>query len=143
MIIKATLAKPGIVLKRPVGSKQRFSEHAHLPKDLPSKTASPRTPAPARKTKTKPASKSDDKAARKAAIKYEREELKRDRQRRAPCANVLPKKPNERWKKRAKSMMRSPMRLIVPATRSISARRQKKHAAPKKGSPGPESKELR
>ncbi|MGL4289954.1 MAG: cell envelope biogenesis protein TolA, partial [Phreatobacter sp.] len=30
-VIKATLAKPGVVLQRPAGSTGRFSEHAELP----------------------------------------------------------------------------------------------------------------
>jgi colicin import membrane protein len=34
-IIAATMAKPGVVLRRTVGSNARFSEHAALPKDLP------------------------------------------------------------------------------------------------------------
>jgi colicin import membrane protein len=34
-IVAATVAKPGIVLRRPVGSHGPFSEHAELPKDLP------------------------------------------------------------------------------------------------------------
>src|SRR5436190_24042605 len=34
-IVAATMAKPGVVLKRPVGSNARFSEHAKLPKGLP------------------------------------------------------------------------------------------------------------
>jgi colicin import membrane protein len=32
-IVAATMAKPGIVLRRPVGSNGPFSEHAELPKD--------------------------------------------------------------------------------------------------------------
>ena len=31
-IVAATMAKPGVVLKRPVGSNGRFSEHAKLPR---------------------------------------------------------------------------------------------------------------
>ena len=34
-IVAATLAKPGVVLRRPVGSNSLFTEHAKLPKDLP------------------------------------------------------------------------------------------------------------
>jgi hypothetical protein len=34
-IIAATFAKPGVVLRRPVGSDGTFSEHAELPKELP------------------------------------------------------------------------------------------------------------
>src|SRR3954454_170108 len=33
-IIAATMAKPGVVLRRPVGSDRPFSEHAELPIDL-------------------------------------------------------------------------------------------------------------
>ena len=31
-IVTATMARPGVVLKRPVGSNQLFSEHAELPR---------------------------------------------------------------------------------------------------------------
>ena len=44
-IVAATLAKPGVVLRRPVGSDGAFSEHAELPKELPidkERTAKPR-----------------------------------------------------------------------------------------------------
>ena len=34
-IVGATMAKPGVVLRRPVGSNGPFTEHAELPKDLP------------------------------------------------------------------------------------------------------------
>src|SRR5215471_10745823 len=33
-VIAATMAAPGVVLKRPVGSKGPFKEHAELPTDL-------------------------------------------------------------------------------------------------------------
>ena len=33
-VIAATLAKPGVVLRRPVGTDRPFSEHAELPTDL-------------------------------------------------------------------------------------------------------------
>jgi flagellar motility protein MotE (MotC chaperone) len=75
------MAKPGIVLKRPVGSNGPFGEHAGLPTGLgrggkPSVTA--RKP-PARKSKAvRPADKA---AERKAALAYEREEKRRDRER--------------------------------------------------------------
>jgi colicin import membrane protein len=34
-IVAATMARPGVVLRRPVGSNSPFTEHAELPKDLP------------------------------------------------------------------------------------------------------------
>ncbi len=67
-VIAATMAKPGVVLRRPVGTDRPFSEHAELPTDLggggPMKAA--------RKSKghkaKKPSSRPVDKAAeRKAA----------------------------------------------------------------------------
>ena len=33
-VIAATMAKPGVVLRRPVGTDRPFSEHAELPTDL-------------------------------------------------------------------------------------------------------------
>ncbi|WP_316195307.1 MULTISPECIES: cell envelope biogenesis protein TolA [unclassified Bradyrhizobium] len=75
-IVAATLAKPGIVLKRPVGTNQPFTEHAGLPtrlagpeRDRPRK--SPRTPA-------RPSSRTTDKAAeRTAALAFARAQKQR------------------------------------------------------------------
>ena len=45
-VIAATMAKPGVVLRRPVGTDRPFSEHAELPTDLggggPTKAAASR-----------------------------------------------------------------------------------------------------
>jgi hypothetical protein len=73
-VIAATMAKPGVVLRRPVGSDGSFSEHAELPTNL----GGGQTKA-ARKSKgakaQKPSSRPVDKAAeRKAAFDYEREQ---------------------------------------------------------------------
>ena len=76
------MAKPGVVLRRPVGTDRPFSEHAELPTDLggggPTKTA--------RKSKglrsKQPSSRPVDKVAeRKAAFDYEREQRSRERER--------------------------------------------------------------
>jgi hypothetical protein len=81
-VIAATLAKPGVVLRRPVGTDRPFSEHADLPTDLgvggPAKA--PRKP---KDPKTKKASSRPiDKAVeRKAALAYEREERRRELER--------------------------------------------------------------
>jgi hypothetical protein len=79
-VIAATTAKPGVVLKRPVGSNGPFGEHAGLPTDLgrggkPSSGATRKSPAP---KATRPA---DTAADRKAALAYEREEKLRARER--------------------------------------------------------------
>lgn len=81
-VIAATLARPGVVLRRPVGTDRPFSEHAELPTDLggtgPTKAA--------RKSKGSrpkgPSSCPVDKAAeRKAALAYEREQKRVERER--------------------------------------------------------------
>jgi hypothetical protein len=78
-VIAATMAKPGVVLKRPVGSDGPFGEHAELPKNLDQ--GERKKPAPKRSTKAKKSSGQPDKAAdRKAAQAYERERRRRERE---------------------------------------------------------------
>lgn len=79
-VIAATMAKPGVVLKRPVGSSGPFGEHAELPTDLgrsdkPSGTV---RKSPARKSK--PSRPSDTAAEREAAVAYDRKEKRRARE---------------------------------------------------------------
>jgi colicin import membrane protein len=50
-VVAAALAKPGVVLQRPVGTNEPFVEHAHLPKKLPS--ADTRRDKPVKRLKTK------------------------------------------------------------------------------------------
>ncbi|MDX3967382.1 MAG: cell envelope biogenesis protein TolA [Bradyrhizobium sp.] len=91
-IVAATMAKPGVVLRRPVGSDGPFTESAELPTDLGEgegkserkpkrKPNSKSTKRPA-KTARKPPRKIDDQAARKAAIAFEKEERRREAERR-------------------------------------------------------------
>jgi hypothetical protein len=82
-VIAATMKKPGVVLRRPVGSDGSFSEHAELPADL-GDTDKPATTA--RKSKgrkpKKASSRPADKAAElMAAAAYEREQKHRERER--------------------------------------------------------------
>jgi len=75
-IVAATIAKPGVVLRRPVGSDGAFKEHAALPKVAPAERAAARPALP-------PPPKGDDAAARKAAAAaFERERNRRERERR-------------------------------------------------------------
>ena len=81
-IVAATMAKPGVVLRRPVGSAGSFGEHAELPTDLGggSSTRAARK-SKGRKAK-KPSSRPVDKTAeRKAALDYEREQRRRQLER--------------------------------------------------------------
>jgi colicin import membrane protein len=77
-IVAATMAKPGVVLKRPVGSYGPFREQAKLPKDLP---LEPERPAKHRATATA-RNKPDEKAAREAALAFERAQKRRESARR-------------------------------------------------------------
>jgi hypothetical protein len=80
-VIAAAMEKPGVVLRRPVGSDGPFGEHAKLPTDLgtgPTKTAR-KSKAPKAK---KPSSRPVDKAAeKKAALAFEKEQKRRERER--------------------------------------------------------------
>jgi len=80
-VIATTMAKPGVVLRRPVGTDRPFSEHAELPTDLggskPTKAAR-KSKGPKRK---RPSSGPVDKAAeQKAALAYEQEQKRRERE---------------------------------------------------------------
>jgi colicin import membrane protein len=81
-IVAATMAKPGVVLRRPVGSNADFSEHAKLPKDLPIDKVKERPTKPRPKAKELAGPKGDDEAAREAALAFEREQKRRDTARR-------------------------------------------------------------
>ena len=78
-IVAATMAKPGVVLRRPVGSEDTFSEHAELPKDLFVDTVKERPAKPRPTTKEPPPRKLDDKVARETALAFEREQKHRDK----------------------------------------------------------------
>jgi colicin import membrane protein len=85
-IVAATLAQPGVVLRRPVGSDGAFSEHAELPKELTVDRGKERTAKPRAPTREPPAQKVDDKAAREAALAFERERQRRESERRKAAA---------------------------------------------------------
>jgi hypothetical protein len=85
-IVAATLAKPGIVLRRPVGTKGPFSEEAVLPTDLDLEkpAAGKNKPAKLQRIAGKKArsGKRDDKAERAAALAYEKKQRRRDAEKR-------------------------------------------------------------
>jgi hypothetical protein len=84
--VAATMAKPGVMLKRPVGSNGPFKEHAGLPTNLdgaiarPSKAARKAAGRKPKKTSSRPADKA---AEQRAAVAYEREQERRDSRRRS------------------------------------------------------------
>jgi len=80
-IVADTMARPGVVLRRAVGTNGRFSEHAELPSSLPARPAT-RKPekAPTRKDKPPASRRIDEKTARQAAFAFEEEQRRRERQ---------------------------------------------------------------
>ena len=84
-VVAAAMAKPGVVLRRPVGSDQPFREHADLP--TVESLEQVRVKARLRRSQRIPkAATTDKKQARKAALAYERERERRERQRNQPLA---------------------------------------------------------
>jgi hypothetical protein len=85
-IVEATLAAPGVVLRRPVGSHGAFSEKAALPKapePTPKAKKASADERPARaEPKKKPDTKSDEKAKHEEAAALEREKKKQELERR-------------------------------------------------------------
>jgi colicin import membrane protein len=81
VVVAATLSKPGVILRRPVGSDGPFREHADLPRLSGNETRQrmAKTRAnPKRQQRDKP----DSKTARQAALEYERAEKLRESERR-------------------------------------------------------------
>jgi hypothetical protein len=78
-VIAATMKKPGVVLKRPVGSDGPFGEHAELPKSFGQDGRKKPAHKPAAKAKNSPA-RPDKAADRKAAQTYERAHQRRQRE---------------------------------------------------------------
>ena len=81
-VVAATMSKPGVVLRRPVGSAGPFREHADLPTDLASDGPKLRPKKTLAKPKDQVPRTTDDTVARKAALAFEREQRLRENQRR-------------------------------------------------------------
>jgi len=77
-IVAATLAKPGVVLRRPVGTDQAYSEDAEVSLTLPHRKAKASPPRQRTKPANKPAKAANKKAERAAALAFEPEQKRRD-----------------------------------------------------------------
>jgi hypothetical protein len=81
-VIAATMARPGVVLRRAIGSDGAFGEHAELPSDLGGGRPTKATRKLIRhRPKKSPARPTNKAAERKAALTYEREQKRRDLER--------------------------------------------------------------
>lgn len=81
-VVAATMAKPGVVLKRPVGSNGSFKEHADLPTHLGDDGSRSRPTKSTVKPKKSGARATDPEGDRKAVLAFEKEEARREKQRR-------------------------------------------------------------
>jgi hypothetical protein len=115
-IVAATMAKPGLVLRRPVGSNGPFTEHAELPKDLPVEKVKAR---PAKPQKKPPARNIDSKAARAAGVAFEKEQKRREIERRKEEAT------REGQRKRREQAIAKAERALDQAEREHNAKVQK------------------
>ena len=82
-VIAATMKKPGVVLRRAVGSGGSFGEHAELPTNLgdgerPTKAARKSVGQRPKKSPSRPIDKASE---RKAALAFEKEQTRRERER--------------------------------------------------------------
>jgi hypothetical protein len=99
-IVAATTANPGVVLRRAVGTKGEFTEHAELPMDLWKLEAPKAEPArPKAKTPTKQSSKAkpaaDDKKDRASILSFEKAKQRRDAAREKEQAEANAKREKE------------------------------------------------
>src|SRR5579862_7453881 len=81
-VVAATMSRPGVVLKRPAGSNGPFAEHSELPSDLGSEDAGPRRRKRQSQPPKRPAPKISERAVRKAAAEFEKEQERREAERR-------------------------------------------------------------
>jgi hypothetical protein len=83
-VVTATMAKPGVVLRRPVGTNQDFTEHAEVSGSFVDRAKPPKPKAKA----SPPPKAPSDAAGRKAALAYEKRAVERERQRRKEEASL-------------------------------------------------------
>jgi len=80
-IVAVAMAKPGIVLRRPVGSNELFREHARLPTAASLNAPPPSGKAQPKKAAARETQKVEESAQRRAAAAFEKEQQRREKQR--------------------------------------------------------------
>jgi hypothetical protein len=98
-IVAVTMAKPGIVLKRPVGTKGDFKENAALPKRLWKKTGSLKSeikPHSKPPPKPKKSHSRNEKTERAAIVSFEQAKTRRDSDRKKEQARQAEKDEKQR-----------------------------------------------
>jgi hypothetical protein len=82
-VIATTMARPGVVLKRPVGSSGPFKEHAELPRDIAGDGGAKKTDRKVGSGRPQKHAKKivDEAADRKVSLAFEKERERRERER--------------------------------------------------------------
>jgi hypothetical protein len=99
-IVAATMAQPGVVLRRAVGTKGKFTEHSELPKDLWKLEAPKAEPVRLKakavtKRPAKPKPAADDKKDHAAILSFEKAKQRRDAAREKEQAEANAKREKE------------------------------------------------
>lgn len=86
-VVTATMANPGVVLRRPVGTKQAFAEKAEVSDAFVDRTRRPPSTTKAKpkaqaSAEAAPSKSANPKAGRRAALAYQRQAAKKERERR-------------------------------------------------------------
>jgi hypothetical protein len=96
----------GVILRRPVGSHGPFKEHAGLPKHLSGDKSDHKRAKARTKQKKQVSRPPDDKAAKRAALAFEREQRQRERERqKEEAASAKERKRQQRVTAKAQAAM--------------------------------------
>ncbi len=119
-IIAAAMAKPGVVLRRAVGSNDTFKENAELPHDFSVATIKQAATKAKPTAKEPPAHKPDAKATAAAARAYEQEEKRRKQEREKElAAREKQREQRERAIAKAEAAFEEAKRIHVTKTQEI------------------------
>jgi ribonuclease Z len=141
-VIAATMAAPGVVLKRPVGSSGPFKEHAEPPTDLGGDDGSKKAgrKSTTRKPQKHPKRTSDQEADRKAALAFEKEQKRGERERaKEEAARLKERERRQRAVDKAQSALdaaRRKQRTFELSSRLLRKERRPKKCAGKRKRPG-------
>lgn len=122
-VVAATMAKPGVVLRRPAGSNGRFAEHSDLPADLAVSEGGSRRERSRAKPKKRASSKIGDEDARKAAQAFEKEQRRRETERREDAERAKQREKRERAVAKAQAAMDKAQREHEAKASAIEAER--------------------
>ena len=123
-VVAETMAKPGVVLRRPAGSHGRFAEHSGLPDDLVSDEPKGRHEKGRNTPKNRTPPKISKQAERKAALDFEKEQKRRETARlREEAARARARAQRDKAVAKAQADLEKAERQHAAAASSIEAER--------------------